>query len=89
MSEEQEKFPESVGGHPRLISRWLMKLQDWVDGPLRHRAFMPSTTKFEDQQEILYVSRECYERMLRESRAYYAMRDEIRTVTDTLLMVTK
>jgi len=88
MMEEQE-FPESVSGHPRLISRWLRKLQDWVDGPHRILAFMPGQGEAPGQHEILYISKERYERMLRESRAYYAMRDEIRTMADTLLMVTK
>ena len=89
MTEEQE-FPKSVGANPYVISRWLGQLQDWVDGPLRACSFLPADSElYEREHKSLYISHERYERMIRESRAYYAMRDEIREMANHLLSTVK
>ena len=89
MSEQQDNFPKSAGGHPRMISTWLAQMQDWVDGwtdggPVRYHPNAEYTRP--PEQEILAVTKLEYERMCRESRAYYAMRTEIGRMRDILLI---
>ena len=61
--------------------------RDQIDGPLRTRCFRPSSDQCEyDQRPVLHITHEYYDRMMRESRAYYTMREEIRRMADHLLV---
>lgn len=90
MSEEREeqKFPEANFSHPLYTTRWLCKLDDWVDGYDPGKPFIPSGNMFDPEgAEIYYVPQYMLKRLKRESRAYYAMRKQFRETNDYVLLL--
>lgn len=96
MSQEPADWPElpdnNVAQHPYTLSKYLNRLDDYVDGPCSWRSYKPTGDLYshdDSHDEILRMTRHTYERLYRESRAYHSLRALLRDTITRLAALLK